>query len=188
MKGISGPGGTTGKNLIAVYKDTQVINDEATGDRKGAYLQVMLDQSNLTKTALKKNPALADNDPYLAHHKTKSGQNTSSVFYSDKQLAKLEAAAGSAISQKDGSKLLAFKGDISKATAEHGGQKYIVNTAKDLSASDLKHDINSLDKQRFAISVGKEHYAAEKAAQQTAEPVAESQTGMEAETEAEAGA
>lgn len=175
MKGISGPGGTSGKNLIAVYKDAQVIKDE-NGNRKGAYLQVMLDQSNLTKTALKNNPQLADNDPYLVHQKTKQDKTTSSTYYSDKQLQAIEQAAGGPIAQKDGSNLLAFKGDIMKAKAEYGGQRYIVNTSHDITASDFKHDKNSLDKQKYAIQVGKEAYAAAKQAQaESPEATAESQ-------------
>ncbi len=180
MKGIKGPGGCTGKNLLAVYKDSQVMTNDK-GERTGVFLQVQLDQTNLKKAELSEK---ADNDPYLAHAtQVKTGKTTTSVYYTDEQVKKMEAAAGKTIECNGGEKLLAFKADIIHAgkSEQFTGQRYIVNTKNDIQSSDFTHNKSSLDKQRTAIQAGKDAYAAAKAAQvQTPAP--------EATAEAEASA
>lgn len=164
MKGISGPGGTAGKNLLATYKPSQVIMNE-DGTRKGVFLQVQLDQSNLKKAELAEK---ADNDPYLVHAtQVKNGKTTTSAFYTDAQVKKMEDAAGKTIDCNGGTKLLAFKADINPAgkNEQWSGQRYVVNTKNDILPSDFSHNKASLDKQKAATQAGKDAYAAQKAAQ-----------------------
>ena len=183
MKGISGPGGTSGKNLIATYKDSQVIKNE-DGTRKGVFLQVQLDQTNLKKAELAQK---ADNDPYLVHAtQVKTGKTTTSAFYTDAQVKKMEDAAGKTI-DCNGTNLLAFKADISPAgkNEQFTGQRYVVNTKNEITASDFSHSKASLDKQKAATQAGKDAYAAQKAAAQAqtqaqADAPAVEQDGMDA--------
>lgn len=180
MKGISGPGGTTGKNLLATYKDSQVVKND-DGTRKGAFLVVQLDQTNLKKAELAQK---ADNDPYLVHATSVAKkQTTSSAFYTDEQIKKMESAAGKTI-DCNGTNLLAFKADICPAgkNEQFTGQRYVVNTKNDILPSDFSHNKNSLDKQKAAIQAGKDAREAQKAAQAQADtpaPEAAAQADMQ---------
>ena len=184
MKGISGVGGLSNHNLIASYSEKQVILDEA-GKRKGAFLVVQLDQSNMKKADVE--AGKGDSDPYLVHQKNKESGTTVSTYYADSQLKAMEDA-GKIVPQTNDLTLIAFNGSIKKSTPQYGGSKYIVDTSVALAPSTNKRlDKNVLARQAAVAEKTREINAANRAAEKQAtadEPNVETEQAKDAQVEA----
>lgn len=162
MAQLTGIGGMKGKNLIASFTDNQITKNEK-GVRTGAFVTVQVDQSTMTQKAAKEGKA--DTNPYLESHTVEGKRDggtyvSHTVWYSDRQLQQMQDA-GKSVDQKDGTHAIAFKGNVQKAKdSKTGESRMIVVTQKQIPANATPEQKAKLEKQNEQNALQASDFAA----------------------------
>jgi hypothetical protein len=186
MATLRGQGAFQGVNLIVHAPAKGVVMKD--GKETGRFLDVQVDQSLKNADKVKSGEAQADSNPHLASYEAKGKQGNTfvshRVFYSEKQMEAIKAAAGKKVATlENGDAVYGIKADVMKNSK---GQ-LLINTEHDMTPSKNPYfGKNVLDKQNAVTGAAKEYRTAQRAAEaeaKTPEVEAEAQA-KEAENDA----